>query len=86
MMLIKQLEEVIDRGTEIVRHETQMMGTDLTTQAKSFAPYGAKEAARALMNKTVTLRQILMKTMATLESMDMLDNGGSSNNKNNAIA
>lgn len=45
----------------------------LTNQPKNFATYLATKTAIAPKEKMASLRQTFSKTMATLESMDMLD-------------
>ena len=81
----KIIDEVVAKGTAIVRTEMQTMETRLTTQAKNFATYVADKAAKTLKNEMATLRQALSKTIATLESSDMLDKEGSSNDKDNLM-
>ena len=81
----KIIEEVIAKGTAIVRTEIQTMETRLTTQAKNFTTYAADKAAKALKNEMATLRQALTKTMAALESSDILDEGGSSSDKDDLM-
>ena len=66
----KIVEEVVAKGTAIVRGEMQTMETRLTTQAKNFVTYAADKAAKALKNEMPTLRQAcqaLSKTMTALE-------------------
>ena len=62
------------------------METRLTTQAKNFATYAAEKASKALKNEMATLRQALTKIMAALESSEMLDNEGSSSDKDDLMA
>ena len=82
----KIVEEAVAKGTAIVRTEMQTMETRLTTQAKNFATYAADKAAKALKNEMATLRQALSKTMAALESSDILDKEGSSSDKDDLMA
>ena len=82
----KIVEEAVAKGTAIVRNEMQTMETRLTSQAKNFATYAAEKAARALKNEMATLRQALSKTMAALESTDMLDKADSSSDKEDLMA
>lgn len=82
----KIVEEAVAKGTAIVRDEMQTMETRLTTQAKNFATYAAEKAAKALKTEMATLRQALSKTMAALESTDMLDKGDSSSEKEDLMA
>ena len=82
----KIVEEAVAKGTAIVRDEMQVMETRLTTQAKNFATYAAEKAAKALKKEMAILRQALTKTMAALESTDMLDKGDSSNDKDDLMA
>ena len=81
----KIVEEAVAKGTAIVRDEMQVMETRLTTQAKNFATYAADKAAKALKKEMATLRQALSKTMAALESTDMLDKGDSSSEKDDLM-
>lgn len=55
-------------------------------QAQNFATYAIEKTPTALKTEMLTLRQTLNKTMATLDSIDMSDNGDSTNNKDNAMA
>ena len=82
----KIVEEAVAKDTAIVRTEMQTMETRLTTQAKNFVTYAAEKAAKALKNKMATLRQALTKTMAALESSDILDKEGSSSDKDDLMA
>ena len=81
----KIVEKAVAKGTAIVRDEMQTMETRLTTQAKNFATYAADKAAKALKKEMATLRQALSKTMAALESTDMLDKGDSSSEKDDLM-
>ena len=69
----KIVEETVAKGTAIVRTEMQTMETRLTSQAKIFATYAAQKVAKALKKEMATLQQALSKTMAALESTNMLD-------------
>ena len=82
----KMVEEAVAKGTAIVRDEMQTMETRLTNQAKNFATYAAEKAARALKKEMATLRQALSKTMAALDSTDMLDKEDSSSDKEDLMA
>ena len=82
----KIVEEAVAKGTATVRNEMQTMETRFTTQAKNFATYAADKAAKALKNEMATLRQALSKTMAALESSDMLDKEDSSREKEDLMA
>ena len=82
----KIVEEAVAKGTAIGRDEMQVMEIRLTTQAKNFATYAAEKAAKALKKEMATLRQALSKTMAALESTDMLDKGDSSSDKDDLMA
>ena len=75
------VKEVVAKGTAIVRDEMQTMETRLTSQAKNFATYAAEKAAKALKKEMTTLRQALIKTMATLDSSEMFDKEDSSSDK-----
>ena len=57
------------------------METRLTSQVKNFVTYATDKAARALKKEMATLRQALSKTIAALESTDILDKKISSNDK-----
>ena len=82
----KMVEEAVAKGTAIVRDEMQTMETRLTSQAKNFATYAADKAAKALKKEMATLRQALTKTMAALESTDILDKEASSSDKEDLMA
>ena len=82
----KIVEEAVAKGTAIVRNEMQTMETRLTSQAKNFATYAAEKTTRALKSEMATLRQALSKTMAALESTDMLDKADSSSDKEDLMA
>ena len=82
----KIVEEAVAKDTAIVRNEMQTMETRLTSQAKNFATYAAEKAAKALKKEMATLRQTLSKTMAALESTDMLDKEDSSSDKEDLMA
>jgi hypothetical protein len=62
------------------------METQLTTQTKNFATYAMEKTAKALKKEMAILRQALSKTMAVLESTDMLDKGDSSSDKYDLMA
>ena len=82
----QMVEEAVAKGTAIVRDEMQIMETRLTSQAKNFATYAAEKAARALKKEMATLRQALTKTMAALDSSEMLDKEDSSSDKEDLMA
>ena len=77
----KIVEEVVAKGTAIVRDEMHTMETHLITQAKNFVTYVADKAAKTLKNEMSTLRQAFSKTMAALESSYMLDKEDSSSDR-----
>ena len=81
----KIVEEAVAKGTAIVCTEMQTMETCLTTQAKNFATYAVDKAAKAFKNEMATLRQALTKTIAALESSDILDKEGSSSDKDDLM-
>jgi len=82
----QMVEKAVAKGTPIVRDEMQIMEIRLTSQAKNFATYAAKKMVGALKKKMATLRQALSKTMAALDSTDMLDKEDSSSDKKNLMA
>lgn len=80
------VEEAVAKCTAIVRDEMQTMETQLTSQAKNFETYAADKAAKALKKELATLRQALSKTMAALDSTDMLDKEDLSSDKDDLMA
>lgn len=63
-------------------HEMELC---LTTQAQNFATCAIEKATRAFKSEMATLRQALGKTMVALDSTNMFDNGGSLNDKEDAM-
>ena len=82
----QMVEEAVVKGTAIVRDEMQTIETRLISQAKFFATYAAEQTARTLKKKMTTLRQALSKTMAALDSSEMLDKEDSSSDKEDFMA
>jgi hypothetical protein len=82
----QMVEEIVAKGTAIVRDEMQTMETGLTSQANFFATYTAEKVTRALKKEMATLRQTLSKIMAALDSSKMLDKKDSSSNKEDLMA